>query len=279
MEPVGICRYRLEWLVRSGTNMTREEKAKPLYQIVAESISAQVRSGQLEPNQRLPSESELCQEYSVGRNTVRHAISELVNDGILRTVPGVGTFVVDTRLDKTAEYLFGFSQEMQFLGKEITSQVVEATIIPADAFLSRRLQIQLGAEVVFLNRVRQMDGEPTAIERSYLPHELCPGILEYDFSEKSLYETLSTVYDKRLDHAEQVIEASLATPEVSELLGLTPPAVVFVFRRETRMASGQVVEYVDSELRADRFRFYTNLRLFSTPEEFAFRRLPLKVAS
>jgi GntR family transcriptional regulator len=259
--------------------MTREEKAKPLYQIVAESISAQVRSGQLEPNQRLPSESELCQEYSVGRNTVRHAISELVNDGILRTVPGVGTFVVDTRLDKTAEYLFGFSQEMQFLGKEITSQVIDATIIPADAFLSRRLQIQLGAEVVFLNRVRQMDGEPTAIERSYLPHELCPGILEYDFSEKSLYETLSTVYDKRLDHAEQVIEASLATPEVSELLGLTPPAVVFVFRRETRMASGQVVEYVDSELRADRFRFYTNLRVWKTAEEFAFRRLPLKVAS
>lgn len=258
--------------------MAREEKAKPLYQIVAESISAQIRSGQLEPNQRLPSESDLCQEYSVGRNTVRRAISELVNEGLLRTVPGVGTFVVDTRLDKTAEYLFGFSQEMRFLGKDITSQVIEATIIPADAFLSRRLQIQLGAEVVFLNRVRLMDGEPTAIERSYLPHDLCPGILDYDFSEISLYETLSTVYDKRPDHAEQVIEASLATPEVSELLELTPPAVVFVFRRETRMASGQVVEYVDSELRADRFRFYTNLRLFSTPEEFAFRRLPLKVA-
>ncbi|UCD42978.1 MAG: UTRA domain-containing protein, partial [Chloroflexota bacterium] len=131
----------------------------------------------------------------------------------------------------------------------------------------------------FLNRVRLMDDEPTAIERSYLPHALCPGILQYDFSVKSLYETLSTVYDKRPDHAEQVIEASLATPEVSELLGLTPPAVVFVFRRETRMASGQVVEYVDSEVRADRFRFYTNLRLFSTPEEFTFRRLPLTVAS
>lgn len=257
--------------------MAREVKAKPLYQIVVETILNQVNSGQLGPDERLPSESELCQIYSVGRNTIRRAISELVNDGVLRTVPGVGTFVVDTRLDKTAEYLFGFSQEMQFLGKKVTSRVLEATLIPADAFLSRRLQIQLGAEVVFLNRVRLMDEEPTAIERSYLPHELCPGILKYDFSVNSLYETLSTVYDKRPDHAEQVIEANLATAEVSELLGLTPPAVVFVFRRETRMASGQVVEYVDSELRADHFRFYTNLRLFASPEEFAFRRLPLKV--
>jgi GntR family transcriptional regulator len=262
-----------------GAIVAREGKAKPLYQIVVEDILNQVNSGQLSANERLPSENELCQIHSVGRNTIRRAISELVNDGVLRTVPGVGTFVVDTRLDKTAEYLFGFSQEMGYLGKAVTSKVLEATIIPADPFLSRRLQIQLGAEVVFLNRVRLMDGEPTAIERSYLPHVLCPGILEYDFSVKSLYEILSTVYDRRPDHAEQVIEASLATTEVSEILGLTSPAVVFVFRRETRMATGQVVEYVDSELRADRFRFYTNLRLLSSPDEFDFRRLPLKVAS
>ena len=60
---------------------------------------------------------------------------------------------------------------------------------------------------------------------------------------------------------------------------LIPPAVVIVFRRETRMASGQVIEYVDSELRGDRFRFYTNLRLLSSPEELAFRRLPLQLAT
>ncbi len=257
--------------------MAREPRAKPLYQIVVDSILSQVRTGQLEANERLPSENELCQIYSVGRNTIRRAISELVNEGVLRTVPGVGTFVVDSRLDKTAEYLFGFTQEMQLLGRKVTSQVIEAKIIPADPFLSRRLQIQLGAEVVFLNRVRLMDDEATTIERSYLPHALCPGILEYDFSVNSLYEILSTVYDKRPDHAEQVIEASLATPEVSKLLGLTPPAVVFVFRRETRMASGQVVEYVDSELRADRFRFHTNLRLYASADEIAFRRLPLMV--
>jgi GntR family transcriptional regulator len=259
--------------------MDRAQKAKPLYQIVVESILNEVGTGQLSANQRLPSEQELCEIHSVGRNTIRRAISELVNEGVLRTVPGVGTFVVDSRLDKTAEYLYGFTQEMQMLGKKVNSQVIEARIIPADAFLSRRLQIQLGAEVVFLNRIRLMDGEPTAIERSYLPHVLCPGILEYDFSTNSLYEILSSVYDKRPNHAEQVIEASLATPEVCQLLGLVPPAVVFVFRRETRMASGQVVEYVDSEVRADRFRFYTNLRLYASPDEFTFRRLPLTTAA
>jgi GntR family transcriptional regulator len=259
--------------------MTREKQAKPLYKAVAASILAQIDSGQLKANDRLPSEHELCQIHTVGRNTVRRAISELVREGVLTTIPGVGTFVADRMLDKTAQYLFGFTHEMQLHSQKVTSQVLDAKLISADPSLARRLQVQLGAEVVFLYRVRMMDDVPTAIERSYLPHELCPGILKYDFSTRSLYETLSTVYDKSPDHAEQVIEASLATPEVARLLGLTLPAVVMVFHRETHLATGQVIEYVDSELRADRFRFYTNLHLHSTSDEFAFRRLPVPLES
>jgi len=264
-------------LVTSGAAMNVEQQAKPLYQVVVESVLSQVESGQLQANERLPSESELCKIYSVGRNTIRRAIMELVSAKILRTVPGVGTFVVDTRVDKTAEYLFGFTQEMQLHGEKITSRVLEAKIIAADPFLARRLQIQLGAEVVYLYRVRFMDDKPAAIERSYLAHELCPGILNNDFSDCSLYETLSKVYDKRPDHAEQVIEASLATPEVARLLDLTSPAVVLVFHRETRLDNGQVIEYVESELRADLFRFHTNLRIQAPQGEFAFRRLPYKM--
>ncbi|MFH2103707.1 MAG: GntR family transcriptional regulator [Chloroflexota bacterium] len=255
--------------------MNREQQAKPLYQIVLESLLDQIDSGKLKPNDRLPSESELGEIFSIGRNTVRRALSELVNDGVLRTVPGLGTFVEHGRQTKSAEYLFGLTQEMRKHHKAITSQVIEASLISADPTLTRRLQVQLGAEVVFLYRVRKLDGEPVAIERSYLPHELCPGILKYDFSTQSLYETLSNVYNRRPYHAEQEIEASLATGEVARLLNLVPPAVVLAFHRETRLFTGEVIEYVDSELRADRFRFYTNLRLQASLEESTFRRLPV----
>jgi len=263
-------------LVRSFLPMNSESKAKPLYQIVIESILDQIKTGQLKAEEKLPSESALCKIYAVGRNTIRRAIQELVKANVLETIHGVGTFVAGPRVNKSAEYLLGFTHEMENHGKQVSSQVIEAKIISADPFLARRLQVQLGAEVVFLYRVRLLDGEPTALERAYLPHALCFGILEYDFSVNSLYETLSTVYDKVPDHAEQVIEANLATPEVSRMLGLTPPAVVLVFHRETRLATGQVIEYVDSELRGDHFRFYTNLRLNSFSKESAFRMLPLQ---
>lgn len=271
MEHVGIC-----WYINAHKHMNRIPQAKPLWQVVADTIMSQIDTGELGANERLPSESELCKMHAVGRNTVRHALSDLVNKGILTTVHGVGTFVADDRMLKTAEYLYGFTQEMELRGHEVANKVLAAEIIPADTFLSRRLGIQLGAEVVFLYRVRMMEGEPTAIERAYLPHELCSGILEHDFSTASLYKTLSEVYNRKPDHAEQEIEASLATDEVAKLLGLDSPAVVLVFHRETRLADGTVIEYVDSELRADRFRFYTNLKLEASADQFVFRRMPVE---
>src|SRR5574341_460628 len=255
--------------------MKVEQKAAPLYQAVSEAILRQIKSGELKPNERLPSESELCEIYSVGRNTVRRALSELVDDGYLKTIPGLGTFVEDSRLTKTAEYLMGLTQEMQLHQKKVKSQVLEAKLISADPYLARHLRVQLGAEVVFLYRIRRMDGEPVAIERAYLPHALCPRILKFDFSTRSLYETLSTVYQRRPYRAEEEIEAGLATAEVARLLHLTQPAVILIFHRETRLENDEVIEYVDSELRADRFRFYTNLRLQSAREEPTFRRLPV----
>src|SRR3990170_2931492 len=247
---------------------------KPLYQAVADALLEQIRSGQLQANQRVPSESELGERFGVGRNTVRHALADLAARGFLKTVQGVGSFVAGERVSKTAEYLMGFTQEMLMQGRQVSSDVLEAAVVRADPFLARRLQIQLGGEVVYLLRVRLMDGQPTAIERAYLPHELCPGILANDFSSASLYQVLAEQYGHRPDHAEQEIEASLATPQVAELLGLDLPAVVFVFHRQTQLADGRVIEYVDSEVRADQFRFYTNLKLHAPVQDFAFRRLP-----
>jgi GntR family transcriptional regulator len=260
------------------TSLKKTLSGKPLYQAMVDSLLDRIQSGEWQPNQLIPSESKLGSQYKVGRNTVRHAIEDLTSRGLLKTVQGVGSFVSGERVSKTAEYLLGFTQEMQMQGRQVSSRILEAKIIPADPFLARRLQIQLGAEVVFLSRVRFMDGEPTAIERAYLPHEFCLGILVHDFSQTSLYQVLADEYACRPDHAEQEIEASLATNQVAELLGLKLPAVVFVFHRETRLADGRVIEYVDSEVRADQFRFYSNLKLHAPVQDIGFRRLPVKTS-
>lgn len=254
-------------------------EAKPLYEQVADQILARIESGEWEPNTRLPSEAELCERFGVGRNTLRHALRELAADGVLKTIHGIGTFVADGRTAKTAQYLYGFSQELALAGKAVASRVLENGLITADAGLARRLELQLGAEVIYLARLRIVDGEPTAIERAYLPHALFPNLLQYDFGQSSLYEVLAKEYGSRPERAEQEIEAALATPMVAELLGLELPAVALGFRRVTRRADGAVIEYVESELRADRFRFFTELRLRGGLSPVLFQRLPVNVGA
>ncbi|MFL7814459.1 MAG: GntR family transcriptional regulator [Anaerolineales bacterium] len=251
---------------------------KALYQQIANSIMEQIHNGKLQPGSRLPSEKELSEKHQVGRNTIRHALSELTAKGYLESVQGVGTFVTETLFPKTVEFLYGFSQEMAQRGKVVGSRVLEARIIPADPALARILRIQLGGEVVFLNRLRLVDGKPAAIERAYLPHSFCHGILEHDFSVESLYDVLASQYNMKPDHAEQEIGAEIATSQVAELMGLTQPAAVLVIRRETRTADGRVIEYVESEFRADRFRFYTNLKASASSPTAIFQRYPIQPA-
>lgn len=250
--------------------------SKALYQQIVESILEQIQTGILQPGARLPSESALSSQHKVGRNTIRHALSDLTVKGYVESVQGVGTFVTETHFPKTVEFLYGFSQEMAQRGKQVNSQLIEARIIPADPLLSRVLRIQLGAEVVFLNRLRVVDGKPAAIERAYLPHVFCHDILEHDFEKESLYDVLAAQYNMKPDHAEQEIGAEIATPQVAELLGLNHPAPVLVIRRETHTADGRVIEYVESEFRADRFRFYTNLKASASSPSSIFQRYPIE---
>lgn len=249
---------------------------KALYQQIADSILEQIHSGELQPGARLPSEKELSESHQAGRNTIRHALSELAVEGYIESVQGVGTFVTETHFPKTVEFLYGFSQEMAQRGKSVGSQVLEARIIPADPALARILRIQLGAEVVFLNRLRLVDGKPAAIERAYLPHAFCHGILEHDFAVESLYDVLASRYNMKPDHAEQEIGAEIATSQVAELMELSQPAAVLVIHRETRTADGRVIEYVESEFRADRFRFYTNLKASASSPSAIFQRYPIQ---
>ena len=252
---------------------------KALYQQISESILAQIQTGELQPGARLPSEHALSAEHQVGRNTIRHALSDLAAKGYLESVQGVGTFVSESHFPKTVEFLYGFSQEMAQRGKVITSQVIEAKLMAADPLLARVLRIQLGAEVVFLNRLRIVEGKPAAIERAYLPHSFCRGILEHDFSRESLYDVLASQYNMKPDHAEQEIGAEIATPQVAKLMDLQLPAPVLVIRRETRTADGRVIEYVESEFRADRFRFYTNLKASASSPSSIFQRYPIDMPS
>ena len=85
----------------------------PLYHQVKENLRELIEDRRLEPEDMLPSERELGKLYGVSRPTVRQAVHELVQEGLLRRVPGIGTFVAKPKVVQVFPTVLGFSARMR----------------------------------------------------------------------------------------------------------------------------------------------------------------------
>jgi len=238
----------------------RREAPTPLYMQLKNVLVADIDSGQYKPHERLMSERELGEKFKVSRMTVRQALTEMIREGILYTQVGKGTYVNDSKIKQELQTLTGFTQDMRARGNVASGKVLEARIIPATLTLAAIFSVPMNTEIVLLSRLRLSDAMPLAIEDAYIRHQVCPGILEYDFSKESLYNILVTRYNSILVRAEQTIEASLATPKEVELLQITSPSPVLRLERLSYNEQNMLVEYVISAYRGDRYKFHTTLQ-------------------
>ena len=151
--------------------------------------------------------------------TVRRAISELLHEGVIYAIPGKGLYVTEPKQDAEPP-LRGFTEDMSQRGMVASSQVLAAEIVGASTVLSSALGVPIGTALVYLRRLRLADGAPMAVQGSYLPQALCPGLLEHDLGRGSLFELLRNVYHLRLADGTTAVEAALADAEHARLLGL-----------------------------------------------------------
>jgi GntR family transcriptional regulator len=225
----------------------------PLYLQVKDTLAEEIRSGVYQAHQRVPSERELSEKFSISRMTARQALIELGRDGLVYTRIGKGTFVTEARIDQPLQGLSSFSEDMAGRGARSSSRVVECEIVDATPAAAVALRIPPGSLTVRLTRVRLADGAPLAVETAYLPAGLVPGLLQHNFATESLYQVLESDYGLQLARAEQRIEASLAGARELALLELTPPAPVLRMQRLTLTTDGIPVEWALSSYRGDRY--------------------------
>src|SRR5918999_1771719 len=124
----------------------------------------------LAPGTALPSERVLAQRYRVARATVSQAIEGLAVRGLVYRVHGSGTFVAEPRF-RQPETLTSFSEDMRARGMLPGSAVLRQEVVPAGEIIARQLEVEPGTPTVQIERVRTADGEPMALERTYLPAE------------------------------------------------------------------------------------------------------------
>jgi len=246
-----------------GKGLLRIDKRSPLpiYYQLKEGLREQIESGVLRPHDRVPSERELEKMYHISRMTARRALSELEAEGYVYRARGKGSFVAEPKIRQGLLWLTSFTEDMRDRGMKAGAQVLGTAVIVGDEKLARRFGADPAEEFVKIQRLRLADGEPMALETSFLRRRFCEGIEWLDFTDRSLYKTLQEEYGLCFGRAEQMVEAKLADEFEAKLLGVKLGTPMLAMERITYLDDGEtVVEYARSVYRGDRYKLFVELK-------------------
>ena len=218
---------------------------------------------ELHAGDAIDSERELVQQLGVSRVTVRQAIADLVDAGVLERTQGKGTYVTGPQVNSRL-HLMSFSREMRARGLHPRTEVLRAEAEPADERVAAALRIAVGDEVVRLERIRLADDTPMAHEVGWYPSALFPDLLQHKLN--FVYDLLADRYGVVATSGEQNVSAESADADRARILGIARRAPLLVTERSTH-AGDRVIEYSISWYRGDRYRIHSTIRPRETPAE------------
>lgn len=228
----------------------------PLYHQVAEQIQEAIGSGDLPPGARLDNEIALADRLGLSRPTMRRAIQELVDKGLLVRKRGVGTQVVPGRVQRELA-LTSLHDDLATTGRCPTTRVLTNQVVEATAEIAAELGVEAGTSLRLLERIRLADGEPLAVLRNWLPVDLIEPS-DTDLVDHGLYELMRTT-GRHLSVARQRIGARGADAAEARALGLRKGAPVLTMQRSAYDDSGRAIEYGDHCYRPDAYSFEVTL--------------------
>jgi GntR family transcriptional regulator len=212
---------------------------------------------ELQPGAMIPSERDLTSRYDVSRATVRAAISSLVNEGRLTTVPGRGTVVTRPRVESNL-HLASFTQDMRRRGHRPSTEVLSSSVVAAGEVTAKALGISAGDPLWEIERLRLADDEPMAHEISWYPEVSFPALGDEDLT-GSIYATLESTYGVVITDARQTTWAEQAGHTYAHLLEVAETAPVMVFDRVGSSSEGPVEQTI-SRYRGDRYQLSMSLQ-------------------
>jgi GntR family transcriptional regulator len=230
-----------------------------LYSRVETVLAGEITDGALTVGDQLPTEDDLVTRFEVSRITVRRAIQNLVNRGLVEIRRGKGTFVAAPKITQELTELSGFVEDMHALGRQPTARVIGKEVVTADASVASHLALTKGERVVRIRRVRLADGVPLSFDETYLPLKIGKKIITNNLKVEPIFSLLERKYGVPLIEAEYKLEAVAAEAEVAAALRVRQGSPIFRIERTSYSTGDQPVDYEKLYYRGDLVRFVTRL--------------------
>jgi len=228
----------------------------PLYFQVSSRLEAAIRSGEIPPGARLENEIAIGERLGLSRPTVRRAIQELVDRGLLVRRRGIGTQVVQGQVTRQVE-LTSLFDDLQSTQHEPGTGVLLHELAPAPENVAEHLSVAVGSEVLHIRRRRTSDGNPVAILENWFPADIAE-ITREQLEQQGLYQLLRS-RGVTIRVAKQRIGARRAHGDEGKLLDIDRDGPVLQMERTSFDGAGRAIEFGVHIYRPDLYSFETTL--------------------
>lgn len=238
-------------------DMINRYAGQPLYRQLSDVLETRLAE-RAKPGDKLPSEAELSQEFDVNRLTIRRALDELNQRGLIETVRGKGSFVATPRVryDMSAGRDASFTRSMRELGHRVGITVLstDTTQLP-----DRCAELRTAGPLFVCKTVRYVDDEPWTVSVTSIPIERFPQLPEQWAGTTSLFDHLLENYGVRMQRASRTFAAGLAEPAEAEHLQIRVGAAILEMRGLNVDQGDTPVAAVQHRFRGDQVQFTVDL--------------------
>jgi phosphonate metabolism transcriptional regulator PhnF len=221
------------------------------YRQISEILMHRIEEGEYQPGSRLPTESDLGRQFGVNRHTAREALRKLKDDGIVFSVKGKGTFVVDGKIKYRVSKKVRFTTSILEAGLSPETELLATSREAADEELAEKLGIRAGEPVLALEMLRSASGIPLLVAVTRLPASRFVGLGELMGGSSSLYELLRDQFGIEASRSESVFETVMPGERETRLLQITQGVPLLLVRSVARDQNGKIVEYCETLMRGD----------------------------
>ena len=245
----------------------RRDSSSPLWEQIRDDVRRRLDAGEFESG--FPSDRELVSHYRVSRHTVREALRELQDSGLLQRRRGRGSFVEPIALEQRIGSLYSLFRSIEDQGYRQDSEVLSLDRVH-DSDKAEALGLVTTDWLFHLRRLRLVDGTPFAVDDIWMPAQLVKPLFEVDFRHTAVYAELGRLVGLQPASGWERIHPQLPDTETCQLLGIDAKQAVFFVERYTEYHQGPL-EWRETIVRGDAYTFVTTWGGGSSATEFTTR--------